>query len=165
MPGLAQAFEWSDDAECLRLLERLRWPQGVECPWCGSNLISRFSVKAGVRENRKAIPVRRLYDCLNPGCRHQFSVTSGTVMHNTRVPVWKWLVAISLQINSSGKLGARELQHELRVSYKTAWSMTHRIREAMEECGLVEVNFDPRRKPPVKQNAVAEVPTAQRLLG
>jgi transposase-like protein len=97
-------------------LERLRWPDGVHCPRCESAL---------------ATPVasRHQFDCR--GCGYRFSVRSGTYLHDSAVPLWKWLVAVSLFVESEDGFPAHRLSPEIGVSYKTAWSLEHRIRAAM----------------------------------
>ena len=97
-------------------LERLRWPDGVRCPRCESAL---------------ATPVasRHQFDCR--GCRYRFSVTSGTYLHDSAVALWKWLVAVSLLVESEDGFPAHRLSATIGVSYKTAWSLEHRIRAAM----------------------------------
>ena len=73
---------------------------------------------------------RHQFDCR--GCRYRFSVTSGTYFHDSAVPLWKWLVAVSLLVESEdGFPGRRRLSATIGVSYKTAWSLEHRIRAAM----------------------------------
>jgi transposase-like protein len=103
-------------------LETLRWPNGPVCPHCG-----------GVERNS------RLYGKAHrPGvifcgdCRTQFTVTVGTVFERSHIPLHKWLLANHL-INASKKgMSAHQLHRMLGVTYKTAWFMAHRIREAMK---------------------------------
>ena len=104
-------------AKCRDLLERLRWPTGVACTRCGS-----FSVSA--------IESRNQYDCND--CRYQFSVTAGTIMHDSHLPLRKWFMAIYLMCESKKGISALQLKRTtLGVAYKTAWYLCHRIREAM----------------------------------
>lgn len=105
----------SEDA-CREYLERLRWPDGVVCPRCESQSISR-------------IETRDQFDCNS--CRYQFSVTAGTIFHDTHLPLWKWFAAIYLMCESKKGISANQLKRTLGVSYKTAWYLCHRIREAM----------------------------------
>ncbi len=97
-------------------LERLRWPDGVRCPRCGSRLAT-------------PVATRHQFDCRE--CRYRFSVTSGTYLHDSAVPLWKWLVAVSLLVESEDGFPAHRLSATIGVSYKTAWSLEHRIRAAM----------------------------------
>ncbi len=110
----------SEDA-CREYLEHLRWPEGVACPRCGDTSISR-------------IKDRGQYDCNS--CRYQFSVTAGTIMHNSHLPLWKWFIAIYLMIEAKKGISANQLKRTIGVSYKTAWYLCHRIRTAMNDEGM-----------------------------
>lgn len=123
---------YGDDDRCRAFLEKLRWPEGVRCPRCGFDKISQ--VKA-----------RSQFDC--DSCRYQFSVTSGTVLHDTHLPLWKWFLAVYLMCESRKGMSANQLKRTLGVgSYKTAWYLCHRIRSAMIEAspemlsGIVEAD-------------------------
>src|SRR5205085_8973528 len=72
---------------------------------------------------------RHQFDCNS--CRYQFSVTAGTLFHDSHLPLWKWFLGIYLIAESKKGISAKQLQRMLKVSYKTAWYMAHRIREAM----------------------------------
>ena len=97
-------------------LESLRWPDGVSCPRCGSRRTSPVASRGQI-------------DCRQ--CRYRFSVTSGTFLHDSAVPLWKWLVAVSLFVEAESGLPAHRLSATIGVSYKTAWSLGHRIRSAL----------------------------------
>ena len=108
---------------CLALFERLRFPKGLICPWrgvCEPN--SRF-----VRHRSRP----GLYAC--GACRRQFSLTSGTAIHRTKLPLGQWLRAIWLVVSSSNGISARKLGEMLDVTYKVAWHLGHRIRAMMAE--------------------------------
>ena len=125
--------DYSTDAKCRELLERLRWPSGVACIRCGSMSISE-------------IQSRKQYDCND--CRYHFSVTAGTIMHDSHLPLRKWFIAIYLMCESKKGISALQLKRTLGVAYKTAWYLCHRIREAMGNdpfegptlLGIVEVD-------------------------
>ncbi len=108
--------KYSSDSECRELLERLRWPDGVTCLRCGGT---------GISEVRR----RHVYDCQT--CRHQFSVTSGTIMHDSHLPLRKWFAAIYLMCESKKGISALQLHRTLGIARKTAWYLGHRIRAAM----------------------------------
>ena len=108
--------DYSTDAKCRELLERLRWPSGVACLRCGSLSVSD-------------IETRDQYDCNT--CRYRFSVTAGTIMHDSHLPLRKWLIAIYLMCESKKGISALQLKRTLGVAYKTAWYLCHRIRGAM----------------------------------
>ena len=104
------------DEQCREALEGIRWPHGVACTRCGDMSIGE-------------IPKRNQYQC--HGCGYQFSVTSGTIMHDSRLPLRKWFVAIYLMCSSKKGIPALRMQEYLGTTYRTAWHLCHRIREAM----------------------------------
>lgn len=122
--------ELSTEEECFSFLEKMRWPDGkVRCSVCGNDRISRITRKAPSKNKRA-----QLYQCLEKTCKQQFSVTSGTIFHDSRIPLSKWFMAISLVMDAKKGMSAKQLQEHLGLgSYQTAWHMTHRIREAMQD--------------------------------
>lgn len=104
--------------KCRAVLEELRWPNGIRCPRCNSVKISRIHDRAQ-------------FDC--DICRYQFSVTSGTIWHDTHLPLRKWFMAIYLTVESKKGFSANQMKRVIGVSYKTAWFLCHRIRAAMTE--------------------------------
>jgi transposase-like protein len=122
--------EFGDEDACREYLERLRWPNGVACLRCGSMEITD-------------LPKRNLFQCSD--CRYQFSVTTDTIMHDTHLPLRKWLVAIYLVIEGKKSISARQLGRTINVAYKTAWHLSHRIRAALKTpdallSGIIEVD-------------------------
>lgn len=115
-----------DEDEARKHIEASRWPDGAVCVHCGG--VERiYPVKP--RAERK---IRKgLYKCGD--CGKQFTVTVGTIFENSRVPLNKWLMAIHLLCASKKGMSSHQLHRMLGVTYKTAWFMTHRIREAMKE--------------------------------
>lgn len=109
---------FGSEDRCHEALEELRWPQGVQCPRCHSKSISR-------------IKERRQFDCNE--CRYQFSVRVGSVLQDSKLPLWKWFLAIYMMCESKKSISANQLKRMLGVSYKTAWFLCHRIRAAMIE--------------------------------
>lgn len=125
LPKLIEDFGSED--RCRAYLEELRWPDGLECPRCHGTTISR-------------IVQRNQFDC--DSCRYQFSATAGSTFHDTHLPLWKWFLAVYLVTESKKGISSKQLQRTLGVSYKTAWYLSHRIRDAMgsiEESPLVGV--------------------------
>jgi transposase-like protein len=102
-------------------LEALRWPDGAECPHCG--LIN--ATKLTGTHHRPG-----LYQCNS--CREQFTVTVGTVFERSKIGLHKWLLATHLLCASKKGMSAKQMERMLGVTYKTAWFMMHRIREAMK---------------------------------
>ena len=108
--------DFNTDEKCREFLERLRWPNGVACLRCGS---------LGVSE----VHGRDQFDC--NACRYQFSVTAGTMMHDSHLPLRKWFMAIYLMCESKKGMSALQIKRTLDVAYKTAWYLCHRIRAVM----------------------------------
>ncbi len=104
-------------------LEAIRWPDGAFCPHCGE------AEKVSALKGKSHRP--GLYQCKS--CRKQFSVTVGTLFERSKVPLNKWLLATHLLCSSKKGMSTHQLHRMLGVTYKTAWFMTHRIREAMRE--------------------------------
>ena len=105
--------------------ERMRWPDGPVCHHCGSKSVARMGGKGG----RKG-----LYHC--PECREQTTVTLGSVMENTHLPLAVWAKAFHYMSASKKGVSALYLQRTLGLgSYRTAWFLAHRIRKAMEGAG------------------------------
>ena|ERR1700739_1328291 len=145
--------QFTSDDECLDYLERVRWPSGMACIACGSVNISRITRESKTKNRRT-----RLYQCLEKECKHQFSPTAGTIFHDSHLPLAKWFLAIALVVDAKKGMSANQMKRHLRVNYRTAWYLCHRIREAMKEpagilSGTVEVDetymggrYDRRRK-------------------
>jgi transposase-like protein len=105
-------------------LERTLWPAGPVCPRCGS--MSRITTVKGGRAG--------LYRC-GP-CKRQFTVTVGTVFESSHVALNLWMQGVYLMCSSKKGISSHQLMRTLDVQYKTAWFMTHRIREAMKAGNL-----------------------------
>ena len=112
---------FTDAAKAREYLEKTRWADGVSCPHCGG------TEKCTKLEGKKHRP--GLYQCGD--CRQQFTVTVGTVFERSKVPLNKWLLATHLMASSKKGISAHQLHRSIGVTYKTAWFMFHRIREAM----------------------------------
>ena len=112
--GLMDTF--GTDEKCREYLEQLRWPDGVVCVRCGGKSILPI-------ENRHQ------YHCR--ACLHHFSVTAGTILHDSHLPLWKWFLTVYMMIESKKGVSANQMKRELGVAYRTAWYLCHRIREAM----------------------------------
>ena len=129
LPELIEKYH--DEDACRDLLEELRWPNGLACLRCGGTTISR-------------IKKRNFYDC--DDCRYQFSVKSGTVMQDSKLPIWKWFLGAYLLCESKNGMSANQLKRTLGTTYRTAWHLSHRIRWAMGKApqaplhGTVEVD-------------------------
>ncbi|MGA3171791.1 MAG: IS1595 family transposase [Chthoniobacteraceae bacterium] len=123
--------QFGTDEKCRERIALSRWPQGIECPRCQSKSIST------IRE-------RNQYEC--NACRYQFSATSGTIFHDSHLPLSKWFLATYLMTESKKGISALQMKRTLGISYKTAWYLCHRIRAAMRDVtdeklrGIVEVD-------------------------
>src|SRR5208283_1811938 len=112
---------FDSDDRCRELLERLRWPLGPECPRCQTRELARLNTK--------------LLYCKD--CDYQFSVTAGTIFHDSHLPLLKWFVATVLICEAKKGISAMQLKRTLwgnnKGSYQTAWYLCHRIRRAMKQ--------------------------------
>jgi len=117
------AKRFQDEATARKHLEGVRWPDGPICPHCGgvdhAHRIKGRSARAG------------LWFCAD--CRQQFTVTVGTLFERSKIPLHKWLLAVHLLNASKKGISSHQLHRMLGVTYKTAWFMSHRIREAMRD--------------------------------
>ena len=123
--------KFGTDDQCREALVRLRWPSAVTCPECHSQKTSH-------------VAARHIYDC--DSCRYQFSVTAGTMLHDSRLPLRVWFYVTYLMTESKKGISANQIKRMFKINYKTAWYLCHRIRKAMEEAnpprlkGTVEVD-------------------------
>jgi transposase-like protein len=118
--SILSAPYFHDEAAAFAELERVLWPDGPVCPRCnGKERIT--SVKGGRKGLRRCGP-----------CKRQFTVKVGTLFESSHVPLNLWLQAIYLMCCSKKGISSHQLMRVLGVQYKTAWFMTHRIREAMK---------------------------------
>jgi Transposase zinc-ribbon domain len=134
-PGSLPEFEarFPDDAACARWLFEKRWPQGFRCPGCGHD--------RGWELGRGTL----LVECAR--CHRQTSVTAGTVLHRSHLPLKLWFLAAWLVATHKNGISARQLWRQLGLgSYKTAWLLLRKLRRAMVDpereplAGLVEVD-------------------------
>ncbi|MDE3163415.1 MAG: IS1595 family transposase [Acidobacteriota bacterium] len=126
---VTQQFKSDDD--CLAYLESMRWPDGIRCPVCGCERISKITRRTASKNKRT-----RIYQCLEETCKQQFSATSGTIFNDSHLPLTKWFMALALIVDAKKSISAKQLQGHLGIgSYRTAWYMAHRIRKAMENQG------------------------------
>lgn len=105
--------------DCIQTLFRIKWPDGFRCPSCSHSSCSVISTRR--------LP---LYECLN--CRAQTSIISDTIFRGSRTPIRSWLIAIYLHSRPNG-INALQLSQVIRVTYKTAWLICHKLRFAMSQ--------------------------------
>ena len=124
--------QFSTDERCRELLERLRWPKGLECPRCHNQKVVRLLTNA------------KLLWCGE--CEYQFGVTVGTIFQDSHLPLATWFMAVLLLCEARKGMSANQIKRTLGVSYKTAWYLCHRVRAAMVESqqgklkGVVEMD-------------------------
>lgn len=106
------------ERDCLRYVIKRKWPDGFRCPRCG-------------HDQAYLIATRRKYQCKR--CGHQTTVTANTIFHKTRKPLRDWFWAIYLVATRTTGSSARQIQYDLGLSYPTAWSWCHKIRQAMAD--------------------------------
>lgn len=123
-PISRQSFDarFSDEEACSRYLAERRWPEGFLCPSCGTC---------------KSWPLKRnraTWECA--GCGRQTSVTAGTVMHSSHLPLRTWFLAAHIITSHSNGMSALQLQGQLGIgSYKTAWLLLQKLRRAIVDPG------------------------------
>lgn len=127
---------YHDDAKAREHLENLLWPDGPVCPRCHGENVAKLKGKS----TRPGV-----YKC-RP-CKKPFTVTVGTVMERSKVPLSKWVLAAQLMASSKKGMSALQLQRMIGTNYETAWFLFHRLREC---------TIDPKRGPVGGENKVVE---------
>ncbi len=107
---------FKDEATCKDYLAKQRWPDGVICPHC---------------KNTKVYITNRGYKCSNNVCYKKFSVTTGTIYENTKIPLRTWFAAMYLITAHKKGISSHQLGRDLRITQRTAWFVLHRIREML----------------------------------
>jgi transposase-like protein len=130
--GITDIARYLTDEEAAQdALAKLRWPNGVQCPLCegGKKVYEVKYTHVDARTGEVKPTVRKQWKC--GACRKKFSVTSRSIFEGAHIPVGKWIYAIFLMCSSKKGVSANQLSRELNISYKSAWFMCHRVREAM----------------------------------
>jgi transposase-like protein len=110
---------FTNEAAATAHLEAGRWPNGVTCPHCRSDNVHKMAGKTQAG----------MFLC--NGCRDKFTVRTGTIWERSHIPLHKWVLASHLMASSKKGISAHQLHRMLGITYKSAWFMAHRIREAM----------------------------------
>lgn len=119
--SMAEFMErYETEEKCHAALVASRWPEGFRCPECGDERHSRF-----VREGRTYWQCHR--------CRHQTTVTAGTIFDATKLPLTRWFIAMHLMTQAKNNVSTLELKRHLGVRYKSAWLMKHKLLQVMTE--------------------------------
>ncbi|WP_374425346.1 IS1595 family transposase [Paracoccus sp. (in: a-proteobacteria)] len=121
-----------DEAAAFAHVESIIWPDGPVCPHCGN--CGKVYVLTGVRSkpskrNPEGVERHGLKKCAE--CRKQFTVRIGTIFEESHIPLHKWLQAIHLMVSSKKGISSHQLHRVLEITHKSAWFMSHRIREAL----------------------------------
>lgn len=137
MPSVLSQPYFHDEAAAFAALERIVWPNGPTCPLCGA--VDRIKPLVGVRtkpskKNPEGLIRHGLRKCYH--CRGQFTVRKGTVFEDSKVPLHIWFQAAHLMCSSKKGISSNQLHRVLGVTLKTAWFMSHRLREAMRNGDL-----------------------------
>jgi len=120
--SLAKKFP-NEDAALLHLI-RTRWPHGVRCVACDCDKCWLVEAKGTTGKPRK------LFQCSD--CGYQFSATANTLFHDSHLPLTKWFAVICLMVEGKKGISANQVTRHVGMTYKTAWYVCHRIREAMQ---------------------------------
>jgi transposase-like protein len=121
---------FQDETEARNWLETRVWANGRVCPHCGNADQDKVTKLEG-KAHRPGV-----YQCNEPACREQFTVTVGTVFESSKIPLSKWLAALFLMTASKKGISAHQVHRMLGISYKSTWFLMHRLREAMRTGGL-----------------------------
>lgn len=124
-----------NEADAFAHLEAIVWGDRPVCPHCGNHEKKIYALK-GVRskpskKNPEGVERHGLKKC--GACRKQFTVRVGTVFESSHIPLHKWLQAAYLMMSSKKGISAKQLERTLEITYKSAWFMAHRLREAMRQ--------------------------------
>jgi transposase-like protein len=133
MSILAKAY-FHNERAAFRHLERLLWADGVVCPHCGT--VDGAGRLKGVK-GKNTKERLGLWKCYEAKCRKQFTVRKGTVFESAHIPLHKCLQAVHLMASSKKGISAHQLHRTLEIQYKSAWFLSHRIREAMRDGKLL----------------------------
>ena len=120
---VTQTFATEDQA--LDYLIKQRWPNGVRCLACDHDKIYKIATRG------KTGKPCRLFECAD--CALHFSATTGTLFHDSHLPLQKWFMAMALMAEAKKGISANQIARHIGVQYKTAWHLCHRIRKAMQE--------------------------------
>jgi transposase-like protein len=121
---------WPTNDDCIAHLEKVRWGEGPTCPYCGAVAVSHN------RDSSRTLTAAR-WKCQR--CLRSFSVTVGTIFHNSHIDLQRWFLLVSLMLSAKKGLSAMQAARDLEMRRPTVWSMMHRVRKALadKEAGLL----------------------------
>src|ERR1041384_5049850 len=111
---------FADADNALRYFADIRWPNGVECPYCGT-------------KEPMFLATRRIWKCRKPECRKQFSVKVGTIFEDSAIPLGKWLIVSWMIATCKNGVSSYEIARDTGITQKSAWFMLQRVRQAMQD--------------------------------
>jgi len=123
MPGIPEAAQSEEKAR--EFLEATRWPNGPICPHCGSVSACRLNSDPNSK-TRKGV-------CKCRDCRKQFTISVGTIFEGSHIPLHKWLMVVYLMTSSKKGISALQVSRMMKITYKSAWFMCHRVRLSMKQ--------------------------------
>jgi transposase-like protein len=118
---------FADEDAAVSHVAKRRWPNGVTCPFCGSQRVGY-------------IRTRRTWQCKDCPKKKQFSVKTGTIMEDSPIPVGKWLVVMWLECNAKNSISSYEIHRSIGITQKSAWFMLHRVRLAAQSGPFVRLS-------------------------
>lgn len=149
MTSIVEVYRrWPTKEDCIGHLEAVRWGESPTCPYCGADRVSHN------RDSARSLTASR-WKCQR--CLRSFSVTVGTIFHNSHIDLQRWFLLISLMLSAKKGLSAMQAARDLEMRRPTVWSMMHRVRKSLADNdgallrGIVEmdetyVGGKPRRR-------------------
>ena len=137
MTGIVEIYRrWPTQEACIAHLEQVRWGESPTCPYCGADRVSHN------RDATRGLTASR-WKCQR--CMRSFSVTVGTIFHNSHIDLQLWFLLISLMLSAKKGLSAMQAARDLEMRRPTVWSMMHRVRNALVDdgkllAGIVEMD-------------------------
>lgn len=129
MTSIVEVYRrWPTHEDCIAHLEAVRWGGEPACPYCGEAAASRN------RDASRGLTASR-WKCQR--CMKSFSVTVGTIFHNTHIDLQRWFLLIALMLGAKKGLSAAQAARDIGIQHKTVWSMMHRIRGALADDGAL----------------------------
>src|SRR5215210_3679499 len=151
MVDVAPAVIFRNEAKARAWLEARVWKDGVICPHCGS---ANASAEDRVTKLTGKAHRAGLYQCNHHACRRQFTVTVGTVLERSKIPLSKWLATLYMMSAAGKPISVQRVHRLIGVSYKSTWYMVQRLRDAVRE----QEQNSPREQPALNPDIPVEQP-------
>lgn len=131
-----------NETKAREYLEQLRWGDNSRCPHCDNHETVKPTTMKNkpTNNNPEPKPIKGYYHCSS--CRKKFTVRTGSIYERSHIPLHKWVLATYLMSSSKSGMSAHQLHRMLGVTYKSAWFMSHRIREALTDDDLPPIGGD-----------------------